>query len=88
MRAFTYEVITDGSSINISTGKLTSFKELARLACELTDWMPEIVGLSDKPEGVFSRGGDTKLQSKMGFTPKVTLREGVLRCITSIRAEL
>lgn len=83
----TYEKITDGSSINISTGKLTSFKELARLACELTDWSPEIIGLDSKPEGVFARGGHTRRQEELGFVPAVSLRDGILRCVTSIREE-
>jgi nucleoside-diphosphate-sugar epimerase len=81
----TYPNITDGSSINISTGILTSFKELAALACDVAGWAPTIVGLNAKPEGVFARGGDTQLQREKGFTPKVSLREGVALCVESIR---
>jgi len=76
----TYEQISDGSSLNISSGKLTTFKELARLACDLAEWHPDIVGLSEKPEGVFSRGGDTTMQHELGFYPKVTLEEGIREC--------
>lgn len=81
----TYTKITDGSSINISTGILTSFKDLARMACEVAGWHPNIVGLDTKPEGVFARGGDTTLQSQMGFTPTISLREGVELCVDAIR---
>ncbi len=84
----TYPKITDGTSINISSGILTSFKELASLACRQAGWTPEIVGLSDKPEGVFSRGGDTTKQKNLGFTPKISLSEGVRRCVESIKSEV
>ncbi len=82
----TYPKIRDGSALNISSGKLTSFKDLARLACDLVGWNPSIVGLSDKPEGVFSRGGDTALQESLGFVPKVSLSTGVLECLDLIRS--
>lgn len=82
----TYEKITDGSSINISTGILTSFKDLARMACNAANWNPEIVGLSDKPEGVFSRGGSTTLQKSLGFTPSISIDEGVIRCVNEINS--
>lgn len=81
----TYPQMTDGSSINISTGVLTSFKELAALACNSAGWAPNIVGLDSKPEGVFARGGDTQLQQVKGFRPIVSLREGVELCVKSIQ---
>ncbi len=81
----TYPQITDGSSINISTGILTSFKELAALACNAAGWSPSIVGLDSKPEGVFARGGATELQRAKGFIPKVSLREGIQLCVESIQ---
>ncbi len=76
----TYENITDGSALNISSGKLTSFKALARMACDVAGWNPEIIGMTDKPEGVFSRGGDTALQLQMGFAPSISLEEGIREC--------
>lgn len=81
----TYPQMTDGSSINISTGILTSFKELAALACNAVGWAPNVVGLDSKPEGVFARGGETQLQRMRGFQPLVSLREGVELCIESIQ---
>jgi GDP-L-fucose synthase len=83
----THPLITDGSSINISSGTLTSFKDLAKLACNAAGWNPSIVGLSDKPEGVYSRGGSTKKQNELGFTPTIQLTDGIRMCIESILAE-
>jgi GDP-L-fucose synthase len=83
----TYEQIEDGTALNISSGKLTTFKSLARMACELAGWNPEIVGMTDKPEGVFARGGDTSLQEKMGFTPSIGLEQGVLECFALLEKE-
>ncbi|MDW8465880.1 MAG: hypothetical protein RML35_06775 [Chloroherpetonaceae bacterium] len=44
-------------------------------------YSPEVQGLSDKPEGVFARGGDTTKQKELGFTYKISLKEGVKRAI-------
>ena len=82
-----YPRMTDGRGVNISTGILTSFKELASLACREVGWTPEIVGLNSAPEGVFSRGGDTRRQRELGFTPQVSLSEGVSRCISYLKDE-
>jgi nucleoside-diphosphate-sugar epimerase len=81
----TYPKIIDGSALNISSGILTSFKELAQMACNLSGWDPQIVGLSDMPEGVFSRGGDTTLQKSFGFSPRVSLTDGIQECLDLIR---
>ena len=69
----------DGSAINLSTGILTSFKEFASMAAECVGYSPNIVGTSSKPEGVFARGGDTNLQHKLGFSDRISFREGIAR---------
>ncbi len=80
----TYLRITDGTALNISTGRLTSFKELAKLACNATNWDPEIVGIESRPQGVFSRGGSIIRQNALGFSPKISIEEGVARCIQEL----
>lgn len=75
----TKDQISNGDAINLSTGVLTSFIELAKQFTGQIGYSPEVVGISDKPEGVFARGGDTQLQRRMGFRPAVTLAEGI-RC--------
>ena len=73
----TMDKIDDGSAINLSTGKLTSFKEFVKLGCSILGFETEVVGTSDKPEGVFARGGDTKLQNDLGFFANVEFKSGI-----------
>ena len=73
----TIDKIDDGKSVNLSTGIYTSFIEFASLAADIFGYCPEVTGISDKPSGVFARGGDTKLQKKLGFEPTIDFRSGV-----------
>ena len=63
----TMDKINDGSAVNLSTGKLTSFIEFAKKTCDIIGFTPKIEGTSTKPEGVFARGGDVTKQHKLGF---------------------
>lgn len=83
----TYPKITDGSALNLCTQRLTTFKELARIACESVGYKPEIKGNSDFPEGVFSRGGDASLLKSFGFEAKISIEEGVARAVRFFMAE-
>jgi len=73
----TMDAVEDGSAINLSTGILTSFKQFASLAAQLAGYMPQVIGNSVKPEGVFARGGDTTRQRSLGFKHKISFSEGV-----------
>ena len=73
----TVDKIDDGKSVNLSTGIYTSFIEFASLASEIVGFNPEVTGTSDKPSGVFARGGDTKLQKKLGFEHKIDFHSGI-----------
>lgn len=73
----TIDTIEDAAALNLSTGILTTFKELAASAARLAGYNPLVMGTSEKPEGVFARGGDTTKQKSLGFSAKVTLREGI-----------
>src|SRR6266542_403304 len=77
----TMDQIDDGEALNLSTGILTSFKEFALAAAKVCDYEPQIVGTSDKPEGVFARGGDTTKQQCHGFRYAITFEDGVRRAI-------
>jgi GDP-L-fucose synthase len=74
-------LIDKADAINLSTGIFTSFKEFAELAADVCGYRPQVVGLSDKPSGVFARAGDTNKQKKLGFNHKIDFRTGVRRAI-------
>jgi GDP-L-fucose synthase len=78
----TMDQIADASAVNLSTGIYTSFIEFARMAAELCGFEPDVHGTSDKPEGVFARGGDTRLQAKLGFKYTTDFRDGVARALS------
>lgn len=73
----TMDQIDNGDAINLSTGRLTSFKEFARIAANTIGYNPNVIGTSNKPEGVFARGGNVKLQNKLGFNFKISFEEGI-----------
>lgn len=75
----TMDRIEDGSAVNLSTAILTSFKQFAAMAAKLVGYEPEVVGTSNKPEGVFARGGDTAKQKSLGFTYSIDFEEGIRR---------
>ena len=73
----TMDKIDDADALNLSTGIYTSFKQFARIAAEECGYQPEVRGLSDKPAGVFARGGDTSKQNHFGFQHRVSFRDGI-----------
>jgi nucleoside-diphosphate-sugar epimerase len=77
----TMDQIDDGNALNLSTGILTSFKDFVKTAADIAGFHPEVVGLSQMPEGVFARGGDTLKQRKYNFQAKVSFREGIERAL-------
>jgi GDP-L-fucose synthase len=78
---YTYRSITDGSSINLSSGQGTSFIELATLACNQLGYNPKVAGQTNMPEGVFSRIGDNSKLQSLGWNTKISLHEGIAECI-------
>jgi GDP-L-fucose synthase len=77
----TMDKIDNGDAINLSTGIYKSFKEFARIAAKVCGYSPEVVGLSDKPSGVFARGGDTTRQKELGFKHCIDFQTGIERAI-------
>jgi GDP-L-fucose synthase len=74
----TYEKLKPGEVLNLGTGRGVSFKELARMACEILKRPARIVNDATKPEGVFRRVADT-LKLDDFYKPKVWLEQGILR---------
>lgn len=77
----TMDQVDDGSAINLSTGIFTSFKAFASLAASIAGYQPVVTGTSNKPEGVFARGGDTALQQRLGFQADISFKAGVERAL-------
>src|SRR5512135_619882 len=77
----TMDRVDDGGAINLSTGILTSFIEFARMAAEIVGYRPVVRGLSERPEGVFARGGSTARQRELGFRHKIDFRTGIERAL-------
>lgn len=77
----TMDQIDDGSAVNLSTGKLTSFIEFARVAANTLGYHPHVRGLSHQPAGVFARGGDTEKQTQLGFKPTIEFHQGIRRAL-------
>lgn len=73
----TMDKIENGDAINLSTGVYTSFKQFARMAANVCGYDPEVIGMSDKPSGVFARGGDTSKQIALGFRHKTEFAQGI-----------
>ena len=77
----TMDHINDGDAVNLSTGILTSFVEFAGKAAALCGYYPEIKGMSDKPSGVYARGGDTTKQKALGFSHSIDFETGIRQAL-------
>ena len=83
------EKISDGSAVNIASGKLTTFLEVAALFAQLAGYQPEIKPLVDKPMGVHSRYADISLmRDRYGWTPNISLEEGFRRVLAEASRRL
>lgn len=76
------EKISDGSAVNIGSGRLTTFLEVAKTYAHLAGYSPEIVALADKPTGVHARYADIQLSRELlGWEPRISLEEGLGRVL-------
>lgn len=77
--------ISDGRAVNIGTGTLTTFKEVARIMAELEGYGPEVRGLTEKAEGSFAVWSDPALLKSFGWQPRISLREGFAKVLASVK---
>jgi nucleoside-diphosphate-sugar epimerase len=76
------EKIDDGTPINLGTGRRFKLKEVANMIFELVGYYPRIQYDTTKPTGVVNRALDiTRARERLGWTPKVSLKEGLERTI-------
>jgi nucleoside-diphosphate-sugar epimerase len=74
----TKDLMAPGSVLNLGTGRATSFKELANMACDILKMPAKVLNDDTKPEGVFYRVCDNFNFHQL-YEPKVTLEQGILR---------
>ncbi|CAN5294552.1 NAD(P)-dependent oxidoreductase [soil metagenome] len=76
------ERVEDGSGVNIGSGKLLNFREVARTFADLEGYEPEIKPLVDKPVGVHSRYADISYMTEiLDWQPTIGLEEGFSRVL-------
>jgi GDP-L-fucose synthase len=63
--------------LNIGTGKDLTIKELSSLISELTGFDGEILWDTNKPDGTPRKALDITRVQKLGWTPKISLRDGI-----------
>lgn len=75
-----------GFTVNLCTGRPTSFIELAELVTTAASytWQPDVVTQRDKPTGVMYRVGDPDLMRQV-YIPRITLEEGIMRAMRGQR---
>jgi len=83
------EEIQDGSAVNIGSGALTCFLDVARIFAEIANYSPVIKPQVDKPVGVQNRYADTTLLSeRFHWSPRISLRDGFSRVYESARRRI
>jgi nucleoside-diphosphate-sugar epimerase len=72
--------VSDGSGVNIGSGVLATFLEVARLLSDIAGYAPSVKPLLDKPVGVQNRYADIRLmREEFHWSPRIPLREGLQR---------
>jgi len=75
---FAMESILDIPDLmNIGVGTDYTIKEYYKLVSKVIGWQGEFVFDHSKPTGMAQKLSDTNLQSKWGWQPKTTLKEGI-----------
>lgn len=78
----TCRMIGDATAVNLGSGVLTSFLDLARLMVELEGYSAEVKGRDNRPVGVANRvSGSGLAQSALRWSPKIGLPEGMRRVL-------
>jgi GDP-L-fucose synthase len=65
--------------INVGWGEDISVRELAELICEIVGFSGKISWDGEKPDGTFRKLLDVSKLRALGWSPKITLRDGIAR---------
>ena len=74
--------------INVGWGEDITIRELAELVCEIVGFHGEISWDLEKPDGTPRKVLDVSKLRDLGWTPKITLRDGIARTYQSFLAHL
>lgn len=81
--------IDDGSGLNIGSGRLTTFLEVARTFARLAGYEPEIRGTNSGPVGVHHRYADVaESERRLGWRPSISLEAGLTRVLLAQEARI
>nr|GEX21931.1 putative GDP-L-fucose synthase 2 [Tanacetum cinerariifolium] len=75
---FLLENYSDFGHVNVGSGKEVSIKELAELVKEVVGFQGELVWDSSKPDGTPRKLMDSSMLAKLGWEPKISLRDGLV----------
>ncbi|KAJ0739939.1 putative GDP-L-fucose synthase [Helianthus annuus] len=75
---FLLENYSDLGHVNVGSGKEVSIKELAELVKEVVGFEGELVWDSSKPDGTPRKLMDSSTLAKLGWEPKISLRDGLV----------
>ncbi|KAD7117492.1 hypothetical protein E3N88_04760 [Mikania micrantha] len=75
---FLLENYSDLEHVNVGSGKEVSIKELAELVKEVVGFEGELVWDTSKPDGTPRKLMDNSTLAKLGWEPKISLRDGVV----------
>ena len=72
--------------INVASGKGVSIADLARLIAQVVGFEGVISFDRTQPDGMYSKVADISLITRMGWKPKIGLKEGITRTVEELRA--
>lgn len=75
---FLLENYSDLGHVNVGSGKEVSIKELAELVKEVVGFEGELVWDTSKPDGTPRKLMDSSTLAKLGWEPKISLRDGLM----------
>jgi len=74
--------VEDGSAVNIGSGRLVNFREVAQVLARLEGYEARIEPLTDRPVGVHSRFADTRhMEATLNWRPNISLEAGLRRVL-------
>lgn len=74
--------------LNVGTGKDIAIKDLAEMIAGITSYKGEIIWDLEKPDGTYQKLLDVKKLEKLGWTSKITLKEGLEKTYQDYKKEL